>query len=280
MRWCICLILAASLFLIGCGEKATETPTESKTETKTETTPSETKDKEVEATEVSATDDAKVQIEDIKVGEGDATAQNEDLVLVTYTGKLKDGTEFDSNAAPDKEPFGVVIGVSPVIQGWHEGLVGMKKNGVRKLTIPYMKAYGVEGSPPKIPAKADLIFEIKCLGIVKKGEEGVYDKKDLKVGTGPAAKAGDTLTVHYTGKLLNGKKFDSSRDRGQPFDLKLGAGGVIPGWDAGLVGIKKGGVRRLIIPPAIAYGAAGQPPAIGPNQILDFEIEVLKINGK
>jgi len=263
----------------GCGDKATENAAKTSGTTTEGAKPNDTKDNADSGKTEPPPTDAKVEIEDIKVGEGDATAQNEDLVLVTYTGKLKDGTEFDSNTAPEAEPFGVVIGVSPVIQGWHEGLVGMKKGGVRKLTIPYMKAYGPDGSPPKIPAKADLTFEIKCLYLVKKGEEGVYEKFDLKEGTGPAAKKGDTLTVHYTGKLLNGKKFDSSKDRGQPFDVSLGAGGVIPGWDAGLAGMKKGGVRRLIIPPAIAYGASGKPP-IGPNQVLDFEIELLKINGK
>lgn len=279
MRRFIGICLAASLFLsVGCGEKAVEDTTKTTGTTTEVTTPSDTKGTNDAGKSEPPSADAKVEIEDIKLGEGEA-AQNEDLVLVTYTGKLKDGTEFDSNTAPESEPFGVVIGVSPVIQGWHEGLVGIKKGGVRKLTIPYMKAYGVEGSPPKIPAKSDLVFEIKCLYLVKKGEEGVYEKKDLKEGTGPAAKKGDRVTVHYTGKLLNGKKFDSSKDRGQPFDLTLGAGEVIPGWDAGLVGMKKGGVRRLIIPPAIAYGASGKPP-IGPNQVLDFEIELLKINGK
>jgi FKBP-type peptidyl-prolyl cis-trans isomerase len=279
MSRCIWIVFALSLFLtVGCGEKTAEDKSQTTETPKQETEKPEAKNSETGKTEPPPTDE-KVQIEDIKVGEGEA-AQNDDLVLVTYTGKLKDGTEFDSNAGPDGEPFAVQIGVSPVIQGWHEGLVGMKKGGVRKLTIPYMKAYGEAGSPPKIPAKADLIFEITCLYVVKKGEEGVYEKKDIKEGSGPAVKNGDRVTVHYVGKLLNGKKFDSSRDRGEPFEFTVGEKGVIAGWDAGVVGMKKGGIRRLIIPPAIAYGPGGSPPVIGPNQVLDFEIELLKINGK
>lgn len=274
------VVLAACLFVgMGCGSKEAEGD-----KTTTATAGDAGKDgktgdgKTVSDEPKTPNADAKVEIEDLVVGEGPA-AEEDDLVLVAYTGKLKDGTEFDSNDKPDGDPYAVVIGVSPVIQGWHDGLVGIKKGGHRKLTIPYMLAYGEAGSPPKIPAKADLVFDIKCLGMVKKGEEGVYDKTDIKVGTGPEAKPGDELTVHYVGKLMNGKKFDSSRDRGEPFKFTLGQGGVIAGWDAGMKGMKKGGVRRLIIPPAIAYGAGGSGP-IGPNQILDFEIELLAINGK
>jgi peptidylprolyl isomerase len=102
--------------------------------------------------------------------------------------------------------------------------------------------------------------------------------KDLKEGTGPAAKAGDQLTVQYVGvNYANGKQFDASWDRGQPFQFQLGAGGVIPGWDEGLVGMKAGGRRELIIPPDLAYGAQGAPPDIPPNATLIFVIDLEQI---
>ena len=98
--------------------------------------------------------------------------------------------------------------------------------------------------------------------------------EDLVEGSGPGAKSGDRLTMHYVGvDFETGKQFDASWDRGEPFQLQLGAGMVIPGWDRGLVGIKKGGRRRLVIPPDLAYGAQGAPPAIAPNATLIFVVD-------
>jgi len=101
---------------------------------------------------------------------------------------------------------------------------------------------------------------------------------DDVVGKGPEAKAGDTVRVHYTGTLMNGVKFDSSRDRGTPFDFKLGTGAVVKGWDKGVPGMKVGGTRRLVIPQALGYGDEGSPPNIPPKAGLKFEIELLEIN--
>jgi FKBP-type peptidyl-prolyl cis-trans isomerase FkpA len=97
-------------------------------------------------------------------------------------------------------------------------------------------------------------------------------------GKGPAAKAGDKVRVHYTGTLMNGKKFDSSRDRGTPFDFTLGKGEVIKGWDQGVAGMKVGGKRRLVIPEALGYGENGSPPNIPPKAGLKFDVELLAIN--
>jgi len=105
---------------------------------------------------------------------------------------------------------------------------------------------------------------------------------DVKVGTGAVAKAGEQVTVHYTGWLYvngaKGKKFDSSVDRGEPFAFALGAGNVIPGWDKGVAGMKVGGKRTLIIPPDMGYGAGGTPDGtIPPNATLIFDVELLKV---
>ena len=98
---------------------------------------------------------------------------------------------------------------------------------------------------------------------------------DLKVGTGATAQAGQTVAVHYTGWLENGKKFDSSVDRGQPFSFPLGAGRVIKGWDEGVQGMKVGGKRKLIIPSNLGYGARGAGGVIPPHATLIFEVELL-----
>jgi FKBP-type peptidyl-prolyl cis-trans isomerase FkpA len=101
--------------------------------------------------------------------------------------------------------------------------------------------------------------------------------EDIKVGTGAEAQAGKNVTVHYVGTLTDGKKFDSSRDRNQGFSFRLGAGQVIQGWDQGVAGMKIGGLRKLTIPPELAYGARGFPPVIPPNSTLIFEVELLEV---
>ncbi len=100
---------------------------------------------------------------------------------------------------------------------------------------------------------------------------------DDVVGTGAEAKSNDNVSVHYTGTLMNGHKFDSSRDKGKPFDFKIGSGQVIKGWDQGVVGMKVGGKRRLAIPSDLGYGAGGHPPDIPPNAGLKFEVELMDL---
>ncbi len=118
-----------------------------------------------------------------------------------------------------------------------------------------------------------------------KAESSVsFTKKDVKLGDGAEAKSGQNVSVHYTGWLYDpnspdshGKKFDSSRDRGQPFVFPLGAGRVIKGWDQGVVGMKVGGQRTLIIPADMAYGSRGAGGLIPPNATLIFDIELIGI---
>lgn len=102
--------------------------------------------------------------------------------------------------------------------------------------------------------------------------------EDLVEGTGAEAKSGDNVTVHYTGWLTDGTKFDSSVDSGQPFQFPLGAGRVIPGWDQGVEGMKVGGKRKLTIPPSLGYGEQGAGGVIPPNATLVFEVELISVD--
>ena len=101
--------------------------------------------------------------------------------------------------------------------------------------------------------------------------------EDLSPGYGHVAKAGDKVSVHYVGTLTDGKKFDSSRDRGKPFVFTLGKGQVIEGWDRGVAGMRVGQKRRLTVPPDLGYGDRGFPPVIPPNSTLVFEVELLDV---
>ncbi|MBI2011963.1 FKBP-type peptidyl-prolyl cis-trans isomerase [Candidatus Daviesbacteria bacterium] len=100
--------------------------------------------------------------------------------------------------------------------------------------------------------------------------------EDLQVGEGKEVKSGDTVSVHYTGTLEDGTKFDSSLDKGVPFETQIGVGNVIKGWDIGILGMKVGGKRKLIIPSSMAYGESGSG-SIPPNSNLIFEVELLEI---
>src|SRR3989344_2231136 len=115
----------------------------------------------------------------------------------------------------------------------------------------------------------------------KNQQEQVSELKieDLQVGTGKQTQASDKVSVHYAGPLPDGKKFDSSLDRNQPFEFSLGSGQVIKGWDQGIVGIRVGGKRKLTIPASLAYGDHGVGGVIPPGATLVFDVELLSVNG-
>lgn len=227
-----------------------------------------------------------LKIEDLVVGTG-REAKTGDTLTVDYTGWLQakyNSEPFDASRLHEA-PFQFVLGKGDVIEGWEQGLVGMKVGGKRRLTIPPAMGYGADGAlDGRIPPNAALIFEVELLNVqgppaATLPPSSVTELKieDLVVGTGAEAKTGDTLRVHYTGWLENGTKFDSSLDRGEPIEFVLGKGEVIAGWEQGLVGMKVGGKRRLTIPPALGYGIYGAGDSIPPNATLIFEVELLEI---
>lgn len=146
-------------------------------------------------------------------------------------------------------------------------------------TAALLAGCGEEGgreSVPREPEAAEASCEfVRQLGLEREASE--LRTEVLRDGEGGAAEPGDTLVVHYTGCLTDGRKFDSSRDRDAPFGFVLGAGRVIAGWERGLEGMRPGERRVLVIPPRLAYGEAGAGEAIPPNSTLAFDVELLEI---
>jgi FKBP-type peptidyl-prolyl cis-trans isomerase len=215
----------------------------------------------------------KLNITDLEPGKGDA-AKKGDTVIVTYVGKFTNGTVFDSNMDDsykpniEKEPYAVTIGVSSVVKGWTEGLVGAKEGMVRKLDVPWNMAYGEAGDPPKIPAKADMIFTIEILKLYKAGVQPTIEAEDIKVGTGPKVTESSTISFKYKGMLLSGKVFDD-----QEKGLEKPVSKLIPGFKEAVLGMQAGGQRKISWPP----GSPNPTGQIPPGQPIEYIIDVTAV---
>lgn len=218
----------------------------------------------------------KLKSYDVVIGKGD-TCHTGDYVWVQYTGRTQDGTIFDSNEGNGKPLLFFGVGRGKVIKGWNQGIIGMKVGGERELGIPTSLAYGASPPGPQIEPNADLFFHIKLLYVLTPDRTMTFDYEDVKIGTGKEVKAGSIVSVKYTGKLLTGEVFDSTdKHDGKPISFTAGKGEVIAGWEKGLLGVREGGIRHLIIPPSLGYG--GQiKNGIPENSVLDFMIEVVSV---
>jgi len=207
-----------------------------------------------------------------------------DKVTVHYTGKLTNDTVFDSSVKRG-QPFSFVLGQGQVIKGWDEGIALLHKGDKATLVIPPQLGYG-EQSTGKIPANSILIFEVELIDFAPTARLWDMSGKDtiktasgleymiLEKGKGIRAQSGMSVSVHYSGFLKNGKKFDSSVDRGEPIKIILGQGQVIKGWDEGIACLNVGDKARLIIPWQLAYGEKGKGP-IPPKADLIFDVQLV-----
>lgn len=236
-----------------------------------------------------------VRYRDLREGTGNAVKQG-DTVRVKYKGWLTDGSVFDAQEFME-------FRLDQVIDGWAEGMLGMRMGGTRKLVVAPEKGYGTQVKTG-IPSNSTLIFEITLISIAPPGKGGpasrtprmVPDKlsdgtapgdddpklievrpglkyRDLKEGNGTRVPEGATITIDYTGWLMNGTSFDSSLPRSSPSTFALG--GLIAGWQMGIPGMMPGGVRKLVIAPELGYGSIRKGD-IPPGSTLVFEIELIE----
>jgi peptidylprolyl isomerase len=254
-----------------------------------------------------------LQIWDVTEGTG-AIVEAGQKIEIHYTGwKVSDGAVFDSTrsslesgASGDPASFELESGSGGVIEGWLQGIPGMRAGGIRRLHVPAALA---TGSAPTVPANAELVFEIKLIDSddgtsepppVTRDESGMTSTVpsltdpnwvsvgtaglrmwDVTEGTGPVVAAGQRIIIHYTGWLASdGTVFDSSRPSlkagatGDPANFDLD--GLIQGWQQGIPGMRAGGIRRLDIPAVLGYGSLGSPPSIPPDARLVFEIKMFE----
>lgn len=232
-----------------------------------------------------------LRMADVVVGTG-AEVHAGDRIEVGYTGWVQGrDTPFDTSYGRNT-PFIASIGVGQLIAGWDEGIVGMREGGRRQLVIPPALGYGDRGAPPVIPPSATLVFDVELLHVLPARTPPSAPPRctepmvqtltglqfcDLRVGTGESPLPGQIVRTEYTGWLADGTRFDSSYLRDEPLAFPVGEGRVIKGWDEGLSTMRVGGRRLMIIPPKLAYGAAGHPPVIPEDSTLTFEVELVGI---
>jgi len=250
-----------------------------------------------------------IKIRDLTEGRG-AECPQAATVTVHYKGWLTDGTVFDTT---EKQGGPAELNLPEMIEGWKFGIPGMKVGGKRKLVVSADRGYG-NRIKSRIPPGSTLIFEVELLSftggvtpesvrprrsppptdltklsdgtapnaddpnLISIGSSGLK-YRDLKEGNGPAAIAGSHVVMDYIGwRLTDGFRFDTSWKSGlgsRPLDMPLAR--LVPGWQQGVPGMKVGGIRKLVVPPELAYGSTGNGEDIPPNATLVFEIELLGI---
>ena len=211
-------------------------------------------------------------IEDVIIGDGDQAVFGK-RVMIHATGSLLDGTIFDTSYTKN-HPYIFTIGMDQVIEGWDAGVIGMRVGGQRILTVPPRMAFGIESSDI-IPSNATVVYEIELLKVDEPTELGI---EILREGEGDEINVGSVIQVHYVGSFGDATVFDSSIEKARPLTFTLGTNEVILGWDQGLIGMKQGEQRRLVIPPALAYGEQGSlDGAIPGNTTVVFFVELLEI---
>ncbi|MEY4928141.1 MAG: hypothetical protein RI894_2579 [Bacteroidota bacterium] len=230
-----------------------------------------------------------------------------DKVIFHFVGKFVDGREL-GDSHKNGSPLTITIGENQMLPGggFDKAFQLLGKGGKGQFVMPSGSCLGAQGAQG-IPPYSSFVFDLEVIDILdaaaakaqievlKKGQQTEIEtfakanNMQLKTlpsglnyvieteGTGAQAQAGKTVSVHYTGKLLNGTKFDSSVDRGQPIEFPLGVGQVIKGWDEGIALFKVGGKGKLLIPSYLAYGEQGSPPVISPNSVLVFDIELVNV---
>lgn len=233
------------------------------------------------------TTDSGLKIAVLTEGTGEEAAELGDTVTVDFTIWVADGERFFTGSGTSGQPFTFPIGSGAVFPGWDEGVTGMVAGESRQLLIPADIALGEQGFGEIVPPNSDLLMQVELLDVVKPQKATVVDESDFVVtdsglkyydiveGTGATPQAGQTVIMNYTGWLEDGTQFESSVGR-EPLPFALGTGAVIPGWDEGIATMKVGGVRQLVIPADLAYGASGSGP-IPPGATLIFEVELLDI---
>jgi peptidylprolyl isomerase len=222
-----------------------------------------------------------------EVGTGQR-AQAGDLVTVHYTGRLTNDSVFDSSIG--RGPFKFKLGTGQVIKGWDEGIALLNVGDKARFTIPPDLGYGEKGAGNAIPPNATLIFDVELLSIAQKpvpfdtkGKDTIKLESGLKiiliekVINGKSANPGQTVQAHYTGYFTDGKIFDSSVERDQPFEFPVGQGRVIRGWDETFMLLREGEKARIIIPYQLAYGEQGRPPVIPQKADLIFDVQLLQL---
>jgi peptidylprolyl isomerase len=212
---------------------------------------------------------------------------NGDKVVVHYTGKLTNDTVFDSSKG--RQPFAFTLGAGQVIRGWDEAFLLLQVGDKATIKFGPELGYGPQAMGG-IPANSTLVFDVELLDVIEAvkpwdvaGKDTITTPSGLKYvllkenKTGEKVAPGSKATVHYSGYFKDGKMFDSSVERGQPFSLKVGVGQVIQGWDEGLTLLHKGEKAKLIIPYQLAYGEQGRPPVIPAKSDLVFDVEIMDV---